>query len=240
MLQASASPWARCRTSAEVHGPMPGRLRRARSAARFSPPRVRSSARGPARGAHQGRAAALLHAGRQEPPGRDPWPTPRRPARTRIPYAADSRSVAGPGAASPNSVTSSRNARNASLPVTTCSRQAGASASQTSVGPTDQDLGVAPLGQHQRRVLGSRPETGRVVVRPEQSWAAGPGPSRLRRPRRGPTPSSRPRRAAAAPGPPGSGKRAASAPGPAGGGSGRPVHGDAPGSTDRPAPACRR
>ena len=54
-----------------------------------------------------------------------------------IPYAAESGSAAGPGAGSPNSRTRIRQARKASFPVTTCSMQAGASASNTaSVRPT--------------------------------------------------------------------------------------------------------
>ena len=54
-----------------------------------------------------------------------------------MPNAADSGSAAGPGAGSPNSRTRSRQARKASFPVTTCSMQAGASASNTaSVRPT--------------------------------------------------------------------------------------------------------
>ena len=53
------------------------------------------------------------------------------------PYAAESGSVAGPGAGSPNSRTSSRQALKASFPVTTYSMHAGARASNTaSVLPT--------------------------------------------------------------------------------------------------------
>src|SRR5688500_19428893 len=44
MLQASGSPCARCRTSADVHGPTPGKLRSARSACSYELVKVRSKA----------------------------------------------------------------------------------------------------------------------------------------------------------------------------------------------------
>ena len=137
MLHASASPWARCRTSAEVHAAdagqscgAPGRPARSNRPASVPAPR-------PARGRGPGSGCVVLHPGGQEAPARHPRPDLRgrrhpHPVRRRVGVA---RPVPEPARRTP--VTSSRQARNASLPVTTCSMQAGASASNTaSVRPT--------------------------------------------------------------------------------------------------------
>ena len=131
MLHASASPWARCRTSAEVHRPTPGKLRSARSAC--APDRPRSvRARRPAgpRYAPGSGCVAPPHR-RRGTPARHPRPHLRsrrqtHPVRRRL---RDRRPVREPARRTRR--TSSRQARKASLPVTTCSIQAGASASNT-------------------------------------------------------------------------------------------------------------
>ena len=136
MLHASGSPCARCRTSAEVQAPTPGKLCSARSAAGYGPVRVRSSAA--ARTAVRTRVRlrrCSTPAARNRQLGT--FDQASGVGGRNMPYAAESGSVAGPGAGSPNSRTSSRQARKASLPVTTCSMHAGAKASNTaSVRPT--------------------------------------------------------------------------------------------------------
>ena len=108
---------------------------------------------------------------------------------TNIPYAAEPGSRVGPGAGSPNSRTSSRQARNASWPVTTCSMQAGASASKTaSVRPTrkwpQRRWASTSTGCSGR---GAKPPG--VVVLADQPGQLVEHPLRARRPRRGPTTS---------------------------------------------------
>src|SRR5215211_4267497 len=106
MLQASGSPCARCRTSADVQGPTPGKLRSARSACSYELVKVRS------------KAAALTAVRTSVRLRRCSTPAAKnRQLGTRdqtsgvggkyIPYAAELGSRVGPGAGSPNSRTSS-------------------------------------------------------------------------------------------------------------------------------------
>ena len=127
METASASPCARCRTSAAVHTPTPG-IRRSRRSASASPRRTVSSSR-PA-------TAAADRIARTLPPSTPAlchshdgiWIQVLGAGITLIPRGITS----GPGAGSPNLHSSSRQDREASLPVTFCSKIAGTSDSITS------------------------------------------------------------------------------------------------------------
>ena len=155
-------------------GPTPGKLRSARSAC-CGPNRPRSVPV-PRPGPRYAPGSGCVVVPRR-PPGianSAPAPTTSGVGGRHMPYAADSGSAAGPGAGSPNSRTRIRHARKASFPVTTCSMQAGASASNTA--------SVRPIRKCPNRrsastsgpCSGKRPEAARIVGSPTSlgSWSS--------------------------------------------------------------------